>query len=211
MKAIPSNESLITGPTLEPIDLDEAKKSIRFTSTTEDTLIDTWISAARMYFETETDRQVMTATWEYWLDCFPSQCEIELPHPPLRSVLSVKYDDTDGVEQTLSSALYRVDATSGPFCKRGRLVLLSGTEWPETIYQPSSVRIRYTAGYGDVPGDVPELIKAAIFFMVNHFFKFRAEVYESRQGHALQSLPIGAKAILSGFKFSSQQTLVPTK
>ncbi len=211
---IDTTDSLITGPTVEPLDLDEVKKVLRFTSTSEDTLIDVWISAARQHFEEQTGRQLMTATWEYALDAFPTDprnggnYQIEIPHPPLQGVTSLAYDDGSGVEQIMDPADYVIRNESGSHCKRGRVVLAATATWPGTSGQPKSVRIRYQAGYGDAPGDVPELCKGALYFLVGHFHQFRAEVHAGDR-FTIAKLPFGAEEILRGFRYSALPTLLP--
>jgi len=204
---IDTMDSLIVGPLLEPLDLEEVKKQRRFTATSQDTLFDLWISAARQHFEEQTGRQLITATWEYWLDAFPAQSAIELPHPPLQSVLSVKYDDGDGAEQTWDAANYRVIAPAGDLAPRGRVALASGASWPSTIAQPAAVRIQFTAGYGDAPGDVPELIQHALLMILGHFHKYGEEVQDAKS--TLAELPMGARLIMQARKFASLPTLIP--
>lgn len=161
-----TRESLITGPALEPVDLDEAKRSFRFQTTTEDTLIDAWISAARQDLEEETGRQLITATWEYWLETFPEEAAIELPRAPLQSVISVT---VAGVEW--DAANYEALA---PTSDRGQLVRLAGS-WPTVTAGPGAVRIRYVAGYGDAPGDVPEILRATICALVARSHRYRGD------------------------------------
>lgn len=206
-RLIEAQDSLITGPTIEPLDLEEVKKALKFTPTTEDTLIDVWISAARMYFEEQTGRQLLTATWERWLDACPDSGIIELPHPPLQSVVSVAYDDSANVEHTFDAASYVVSAPQGPTCERGRVSLVSGGSWPSTVNQARSVRIRYIAGYGDAPGDVPELIKGALYFLVGHFHRFRSEGVEQ----AVSKLPLGAETIMRAFRLSAIAQIGPSR
>lgn len=191
--------SLIVPPTREPLDIEEVKKQRKFPSDTLDTLFDLWISAAREYLEEQTGRQLMTATWEYWLSGAPTCAVIELPRPPLQDVLSVTYDDADGVEQTLDPALYRVIAPAGPYCRRGSVQLLSGSSWPALQVQTNALRIRFLAGYGNVPGAVSPLIKYALLMLVGHFHKFGEEVNEARA----QPVPLGAAAVISSLKYTA--------
>ncbi len=197
-----TDESLIVRPTLEPLDLDEVKRQRRFTSTSLDTLFDLWISAARGLFEEETGRQLLLATWEYWLEGFPWARQIELPHPPLRDVLSVKYDDANGDEQTIDPDTYKAIAPSGDYAKRGFIEIKNGLMWPFAQCPASaSVRIQFTAGYGDAPGDVPELFKYALMMLVGHFHKFGEEVNEARANILI--LPLGAQQVMDAAKFSA--------
>lgn len=190
-------DTLITGPTIEPLDVDEVKKALRFTSTSEDTLLDLWISAARQYFEEQTGRQLMDATWEYQMEGYPAGV-IELPHPPLIAVVSI----THPTDEVWSADNYTVDAPTGPHAARGRIVPVSGGSWPSSTGHLGSVRVRYRAGYGTQPGAVPELIKAALLFLVGHFHKFRAETYEATRG-SIERIPIGAEAIIRSYRYSA--------
>lgn len=190
-------ELLIAPPTIEPLDLDEIKKSLRFTSTSEDTLLDVFISAARQHFEDITGRQLMEAVWERRITgAFAGV--IELPHPPLLEIVSVRSGEV-GDEDTFDAANYVVTAPTGPHAARGWLKLVDGASWPTA----TETRIRYRAGYGSHPGDVPELIRVALGFLVGHFHKYRAEVQETKFAGALTQLPLGAEAILKSFKYSA--------
>lgn len=148
--------SLFTGPTEEPITIDEAKEQIRESLGDQDTRIRSLITAARRYCETVTKRQICTATWDYRLDCFPAW-EIGLPLPPLQSITSITYVDTDGATQTFSSSKYLVDAYSEP----GRVTPVWDQIWPTTRWQNNAVTIRFVAGYGAASA-VPDSIKHAI-------------------------------------------------
>lgn len=197
-------DTLIDGPTIEPLDLAEVKKALKFTPTSEDTLIDMWISAARQYFEEQTGRQLLTARRSRRLACAPCQRSIELPFPPLQSVVSVRSEDDDGDLTVFDASNYVVlTGNSGPTCPRGTVRLVSGASWPT-----GALTIEYLCGYGAATGDVPELAKAALYFLVGHFHKFRAEVQEIEPGKSLAQLPIGAKSILESFKWSAKASIV---
>jgi len=207
-RLIDTVDTLIAGPTLEPLDIDEAKKALRFGSTTEDTLFDLWISGARQDFETQTGRQLLTATYELWLGGTPCERRIELPRPPLQSVESIKYDDSEGVEQTMDAALYTVVAPQGPHARRGWIELASGACWPIVTPKAKALRIRFVAGYGDAPGDVPEIVKGALHLLVGLRHKFRTEVHEGRASIPIQ-IPLGAGPILQQFRQSAVSQLPP--
>jgi len=85
-------------PASEPITLTEAKAHLRVETdfTEDDTIIGTFISAARESCEARTGRQLVTATYALRLGGFPCGDSIELPKPPLVSVTSITYVDTDG-------------------------------------------------------------------------------------------------------------------
>src|SRR5262245_51885551 len=120
---------LISGPTVEPITLTEAKAHLRVDHTADDTLIAMYIAAARTDCEEWTARAFVAQTWELVLDEFPDD-EILLPRPPLQSVESIKYDDADGLEQTLATTEYAVDDASQP----GWVVPVT-TGWPSSTFE----------------------------------------------------------------------------
>jgi uncharacterized phiE125 gp8 family phage protein len=188
----------------EPIALADVKTHLRWTSTSENTLLNGWIAAARTHFEEQTGRQILTATWDYWLTHGPTTNEIELPHPPLQTVESVTYDQSTSPGTELDAADYQVIAPAGIYCPRGRVVLADGVAWPTLGTQAYPLRIRYTAGYGDTAADVPDLIKTALYLLVGHFHQHRSEVHEGRA--TLSVLPFGAEAILRAFKYSAYPT-----
>lgn len=204
-------DTLVTGQTIEPIDLEEVKKQRRFSSTSIDTLFDMWISASRQDFETLTGLNLLTSVREQAMDCFPYCNEIELVKTPVQSIVSVTYDDGSGVAQTFDAANYYLTpavAQKEPYPSRARLSLINGVSWPTTVAQPKAVRIRYTCGFGDAPGDVPELITYALYLFVGHAHRFSEEV---QQGPTLQRLPIGAQQIIRQAQMNALSTLGPRR
>lgn len=86
---------------------------------------------------------------------------VRLRFPPLRSVESVKYIDSDGAEQTLDDATYEVLTVSE------RAALVYGGQWPDVRVGTEAVRIRYVAGYDH---DDPQLdaAKSAVALAVRN-------------------------------------------
>jgi len=122
----------------------------------DDTIVSALITAAREMAENITRRAIITQTIDCRFDTFPA--EILLPRPRLQTPLtSIKYLDTAGVEQTLSSASYRVDAYSEP----ARIRPEYGYSWPSTYSVNNAITIRYDAGYG-LAASVPQVVKNAI-------------------------------------------------
>lgn len=205
-------DSLITPPAVPPMTVAYARKHIKAISNAEDLLVAGWIQAAGSYFEEQTGRQIITATREVWLDGFPSCGRIELPHPPLQSVVSVRYVNSSGdlasFDDGASPAVpsYSVKAPQGPYAVRGWLEPNYGGTWPTPRAESGAVRIQYTCGYGDAVEDVPELITAILCYLVGHFDQFRSAVHEARRG-SLEELPFGVRMMLDGFKYSALPTM----
>ena len=89
-----------------------------------------------------------------------------MPFPPLRSVTTIIYTDSDDADTTWDSDDYEVDTDSEP----GRVILAYGETWPSTTLHPKNpIEVEYVAGYdddGSSPADytvnIPEAIKNAI-------------------------------------------------
>lgn len=135
-------------------------------------------------------RAIMTQTWELLIDRFyhypylpqdnkgfypdadwwrsyynRSRHEqgIIIPLPPLQSITSVKYLDSDDVLQTLDPSTYLIHKT-----EPARMILAPGQSWPSTSSVPGCIAIRFVAGYGDDGSDVDERIRTAIAVQANY-------------------------------------------
>jgi uncharacterized phiE125 gp8 family phage protein len=186
---------LVTAPVVEPVSLLRAKLDWRVTVPDEDSEILTKLVAARTHVEGFTGRCLITQTWDYFLDGFPitEWCtgnEIQIPNAPLQSVISVKYVDDLGVEQTMNTADYLVDVKSEP----GRISPAYGKTWPSARRQMNAVTIRFVCGYG-LAASVPEDINAGILVLGAEMFKHR----ELTVAGAVQELPT-FEALLSPYR-----------
>ena len=171
--------SLITAPAREPISLQEAKDHLRVTATDEDALIESLITAARQTIEGRfgvIQRALITQTWDWTLDGFPSDSTVALqvPFPPLQSVTSITYLDGDGASQTWSAAKYTVDAKS----LIGRIIPAWDEDYPETRSVINAVTVRFAAGFGGAQQDVPMPIRQAMLLLIGH-------MYENRETHIM--------------------------
>lgn len=158
----------------EPVSLSDAKDHLNVIDTDDDRYIEGLIARARRHTEIKIQRSLITQTCLLTLDSFPAGRVIELPRPPLVSVTSVKYDDSSGTEQTLSSSIYSVDTESAP----GRVALDTGQSWPTTIDNVNAVRVVYVAGYGDADDlkEKAEDLIQGILFLVGHWYANREPV-----------------------------------
>lgn len=79
------------------------------------------------------------------MDEFPGEDEIEFRLMPVSAVVSVKYYDTFGTQQTLSTDYYWTNLIESP----PEISLKSGYTWPLTqLQRPNTVEIALTCGYG---------------------------------------------------------------
>lgn len=132
---------VITAPASYPLTLAEAKSHARITTSLEDGVLTMLLAGATAYAEHLTGRAFVERTLEWSGAYFPQR--IELPSPPLLSVVSVTYTDSAGAAQTVDAADYEVDAVSTP----GYVRILSGETWPTVGNYVNPARVRYRAGY----------------------------------------------------------------
>jgi len=196
-----ANLTLITGPTVEPVTLAEAKAHLRIDHSEEDSLIEALITAAREHIDGKAGwlgRALVEQTWELSLTRFPDDA-IRLPLPPLVEVTSVTYVDTAGATQPRSAALYQVLRHDPAL-----IVPAYGQAWPSTREMPEAVKVRFRAGYEpgsgsptDYAENVPRPIKQAILLLVAHWYGNREAAAETR---ALQPLPFAVMALLAPYR-----------
>lgn len=138
---------LLTPPTGEPLTLARVKNHLRVEQDFEDDdeLISSLITAARQHTEAVTSCLFLIQTWRLTLDRFPPCHDIEIRKRPVQQIVSIKYIDQDGVEQTVDPADYQVDSR-GFLC---RIRPAYNESWPSARCQMNAVTITFTAGYGD--------------------------------------------------------------
>lgn len=186
--------TLITPPAAEPITLAEAKLHARVDLDADDTLITGLVITAREEVERVSCHALLTQTWEQVMDNWPAGDEIRLLHPPLQSVISVKYIDTDGVEAIWDPAHYLVDTDNTP----GRIVLRSGQGWPAASLRPvGGIRIRYVAGWANA-GLVPQSFKQAMLLLVGQWYENREAAGDSVGEKA--GIPFGVSTLLRSYR-----------
>lgn len=209
---------VITQPRAEPITVDEAKKHLRVDIDDDDDYIASLITVARTVCELEARRAFVTQTLELSLEMWPGDerlsmrpgllypqmmrstlqiwprlgLPIEVPRPPLQSVVSLTYVDYTGTTQTMPPSDYVVDAASEP----GRVLLGYNKTWPSAVLQPGpAIKLRYVAGYGDMAVQVPDIYKHAIRLLVGHFYENREEVVV-QAGVSAVRLPMAVESLL---------------
>jgi uncharacterized phiE125 gp8 family phage protein len=165
---------LVSPPAIEPVTLAEAKAHLRLDTDADDAYVLALIGAARERVELFLRRALITQMFDYTLDGFPeNKRSMDLPRPPLQSVESVKYIDTEGNLQTLVAESYVVDCASNEI---GRMALAWNRFWPLTLCSINAVVIRFIAGYGDAAEDVPQAIRHGILIEISNLYENREDI-----------------------------------
>lgn len=183
---------VVTPP--EPfIDLAEAKEHLRVDHDDDDDLIAVLINAATGHIDGPNGwlgRSIGAQTLELVLPGFVAEA-VNLPYPPALEVETVQFEDAEGVLQVLDPSIYRM---------HGDVIgLAPGASWPITqSYRGGAqvVRIRYTAGYEEVPAP----IRVAILMMLSDLYRHRGTATASA---SLLRVPITADVLLQPFRVYS--------
>ncbi len=173
---------LVVPPSDEPIELNDAKTHLRVDVdfTLDDSYINLLITFARQQVETIMRRALLTQQWRLSLKQWPGRNYpseetlvsdlgyfgsnyFKVPLPPLQSVQSVVYIDTDGNYYTMPqggqvpssppsgnlalAGCYNVFTDFEP----GRIVLGFSQIWPTVILLPGApIQVSFTCGYVDL-------------------------------------------------------------
>lgn len=137
-------------------------------NTTSDPHLALLVAAARQHAEHLIGRRLISQTWELVLDAFPG-AEIPLGETPTLGVDFVRYYDDAKVLRTIDPADYVVDADTEP----GWILPRNGFRWPSTASVANAVTVRFRAGYGTSPADVPAGIRQWILLRVKTMFDAR--------------------------------------
>ena len=198
--------TLITPPPLEPFSVEEAKLHCRIVIDDEDVSVQNWIRAARTKVEKDTGRALLTQTWDLFLDRFYPPAyglsdfgwpryyprTIQVPYPPLQSVISVNQTDPAGVETVWNASNYVVDVASVP----GRIALSDTGSWPTGTRSFQPGRVRFVAGWTS-PELIPDDLRQAMLLLIGHFSEQRGAV--NFENPTTMVIPFGYDALISSY------------
>lgn len=160
------------------LSLADCKKALGVASSSQDDVIQAALWAAIDHLDGPAGilgRAVGPQTLELQLQSFNDRRASVAPHynplaiplacPPLLSIVSVKYLDQSGADQTLAAGSgYRVLGLGQP--ARQAIAPPYNGAWPSARVDDASVRVRYTCGYDDSQNAMPRQIRAALCLMV---------------------------------------------
>jgi len=186
---------LHTAATSEPIALSEAKLFLKVDTSDDDALIGTIISSAREYVENFTGYQLLSATYNQYLDRFPyGNITIELLANPVSAVTHVKYYDSNNTLQTWDTSNYDTDLKGKP----ARITLANDTTFPTVYDRTNAVEIKFVAGYASTSATgFPKQLLNAMYLIIGHLYENRQEVIVGKTAY---KIPQGAESILRQYR-----------
>jgi uncharacterized phiE125 gp8 family phage protein len=170
----------------DPVSLDTVKQHLRISHDDEDSLLESYRTAARKHIELISGVRIGLQTWDYRQSAM--SMEWWLPGAPLVSITSIKNYDADGVEQTVDTASYRADTMSRP----GRVEWVSGIAYPALQSgRMYPLTTRYVCGYTEAT--LPRPVAQALLLLTGHF-------YENREGGASSAVKDAVDALCAPYK-----------
>ena len=177
---------VLTQPAYEPVSLAQAREWLRLESddTANTAVLQLLIRAMREDAENLTHRAFVSRqlrlNLETWPTCHTYGSRIELPFPPLITVDSFKYVDTDGTLQTLAASQYSVHDEAEP----AFIIPAYQVTWPTIRQVPDAIQITFTAGYavGSPPDEaaaqenVPKILKLWMQTKLATLFENREQI-----------------------------------
>lgn len=163
----------ISGPSVEPVTLAEAKSHLRIDPgfADDDDYVQSLITAARFNVEAIIDMTLIRSQWQMKFDYFPSW-DIPLPRPPIaQGDVVVSYVPAQSPGSTVNLTGFRIDRDSTPAAIRPEW---NGT-WPSARGAENDVTVTYWAGW-DSPVKVPKPARHACLLMIGHWFANREAV-----------------------------------
>ena len=161
---------LVTAPTSHVMTVKQALKHCHAEEGAEDEMIALYIRAAQSLLENTLGRAMTPQTWRLSLDAFPaSSMPIMVPRPPMISIDSFVYTDSNGDEQALVGYVLNGDAEPA-------LIYPPSTGWPSTDSEAHpAASITYTCGH-DSNRPLDEAIRHFVYLFVGQSYMAREPV-----------------------------------
>jgi uncharacterized phiE125 gp8 family phage protein len=182
---------LKTAPTSTVISLSEAKAFLRIDSDYDDdnTYITSLINVATQVVEEFTRRRLITQSYYLYYDEFPPYIDLQIGI--IQPFFSIKYYDTDNVQQTLATSEYDVDDKIRP----GRIYESKDGSFPDTYERPNSVEVEFVVG--TPASEVPAPIVQAVYIIIGRYYENRQDVV---MGTQVNELPLMVEHLLTPYR-----------
>jgi uncharacterized phiE125 gp8 family phage protein len=152
----------LLGPAVEPVTVAELKTHLRIDSAAEDAMLASLITTARLQVEAALSLALITQSWTWTLACWPDKMTVPLPMTPVQTISSITVHHMSG-PLTLPATAYNLDGHVNP------ALLTARTPWPRPT-DPAGIAVRFVAGFGTNPADVPAPIRQAILVLAAHWY-----------------------------------------
>ena len=181
--------SLLSGPQFEPLSLSDVKNWLKVTDSSDDALLQSLISSARLAVEAATGRLLISQQWRLTLDLWPGVGTLDSPLTPVRSIARIRVMDAAGAYKDVSAALFALDAGDD------RTRIYWGASLPSPGVPKGGIQIDLVAGYGDTPDATPAPLRLAMQHLIAFWHANRGDA-DPAAGH----FPTQVTALLAPYR-----------
>lgn len=175
----------VTGPTVQPVTLAEAKDLAVIDHNFDDTMVNAMIAAASRAVGEMAGRTLTAETWALSV-CSGIVCDLHLPKSPVQTLDSITYFDADDVEQTVPVTDFYLFKDDDRAFVRPK----SGVAWPiANTLRADAISVTFTAGYTTCPPN----LKHAVKMMIAHLYDNRQAVTED----GANEIPMGVRDFIA--------------
>lgn len=190
-----------TTPSTLPVTLEEAKQQLNIltTDTTHDASLTLMIEAARDAFQKYTNRILINTQFLTYFDYFVQV--FELRRSKLVSIETFQYLNTSLDWTDFDSSIYYVTDEEG----YSRIIIDDPTTFPsDKADRVQSVKVVFTAGYGESETDIPTEIRLALLTHVAYLFNDRGDCScdEGSMSSWMSSLPTTVRRVYNNYRIS---------
>lgn len=157
----------------------------------QDEVIEAHLRAAIATIEARIGKVLQTRNYKLTLPDWRSLSEQSLPLAPVGAVTGVSLFDAAGVQSTVDSARYRVQADT----HRPKLVS-AGLLFP-VVPNDGRIEISFSAGFGAVWGDVPADLRQAVMLLAALYYETRHDGGAQAQ---MLGLPAAVQSLISPWR-----------
>lgn len=166
----------------EPVSLATAKQHLRRFDTSEHSLIEGYIRAARQWVEEYTGHVLSSRSFVERFDAWGDY--LTLFRQPITAA-AIKYDSADDDQADFTG----FEFSTGQYPLR----LYPATSFP-TLRANGYITVTYTAGYAD--GAAPDALIHAVLLLVGHFYTVRSGV----SADSLEEVPLAVRSLCAPYR-----------
>jgi uncharacterized phiE125 gp8 family phage protein len=188
-------------PSVEPLNIDDAKQHCRVDNNEDDEYVEFLITKARRFVENYIISSLITQNWTVTYDyydksdyCWQGKRQIRLPMKPVQSITTVTTYDEYNNATVFDPSNYRVSGN--------RLVLNDFCYWPSDLRTMDCLKIDFVAGYGADGSYVPQDIIHAMDLLIAQWYEQREAISDPVviKDKAGGDLSFSVSALLSQYK-----------
>lgn len=199
------NLQLMTAATAQVVTTPELKSHLRITNSSEDTLLDTYISAATQMAEHYCNRHFINARYKITYNDLPDTFSLYYPDVTLNLTTGTPNPSTDDGLWYLTgfTDTFQLSSQNGYFIKNSNPYIFCKTS---NYSQPSALKSKneldaadpprwffsFTTGMGAAASNIPDAIKQAIKLIAGDMYYFR----EDRK----RQFPMASEILLQPYK-----------